>query len=280
MSIRTILILLCFISGVLSCSNVFTGAATKDSDEALYEDALKLMDRQSWDSALAKMDEISNGFKQREDVLETWAGIYAGKCGLNFAEYFDALGNASLSGSTLMLYFMNAFTQRAVDPSSCYQAQLRIEQIGATSAERSAGQNLFMAILGMVKIGTYLRNDADTDGANNLGDGSADAGHNSCMAGSISDGNLNQIISGMGLITDNLTALSAVIAGGDIDDALDDIQAVCGGGCGETDPDQVAAGARDIFRDILRTGPGHPNASFRFGIDNACNDDPPLTCCM
>ncbi|PIS10040.1 MAG: hypothetical protein COT73_11565 [Bdellovibrio sp. CG10_big_fil_rev_8_21_14_0_10_47_8] len=270
------LVSLTVILSLLGCSNIFKDASKQDSDDALYEDALKLMNAQDWDEALEKMDSLSSSYQTRTDVLETWAGIYAGKCGLDFITYFDNLGSASLTGSTIFEYFMNAFTGVIVNPAACYSAQLKIEAISTSSAARTSGQNLFMAILGMVKIGAYLRDAADIDGTGNLGDGTIDAGYSSCTT--IPDASVKQVITGLGLIFDNLTALTNAVSGSSITDALDDIDTVCGASCQKTDPALISAADVTLFRQILATGPSNPNAGQDLGIDDACMTVIPLCC--
>ena len=49
----------------MSCggSNYFTPMSVKTSDEAIYEDILKLVDSQSWDAALSRLPELSSSFR-------------------------------------------------------------------------------------------------------------------------------------------------------------------------------------------------------------------------
>ncbi len=263
-----------------SCQNVFKNGANKTSDEALYEDAQKAMDSLSWDEAITKFAGLSANFKSKPEVIEQWAGAYAGKCGLNFITYFANLGSSDLTGSTIFKYFMNQFTGIAVSPQHCSLAQTKMEELGFTAGARSASQNLFMAILGMVKVGAYLRGIADVDGTDNLGDGTADGTYDSCDSSvNLMTDELNEVITGMGLITENIAYLTAALGGsaGAVGDALDDLAAVCGGGaCGITDPADVTVTERDLFRDLLKTGTLNPTAPM--GIE-ACADVGVTTCC-
>jgi hypothetical protein len=105
-----------------------------------------------------------------------------------------------------------------------------------------------MAVLGMAKMGTYLRDAADTKQ-----DGSADATYNSCNSASITTDYLRQVISGMGLVLDNLVAVSAVLSGNS--SALTDletIKATCGAACSITDPNS-ASFDETVTRVLLRS---------------------------
>jgi len=264
--ILTVILVLPF----MGCSNVFQGMADKTSDEALFEDVHNLVDEQEWDTALEKLEALSDTYKTRTDVIEAWAGVYAGKCGLNFIEYFGALGDADLGTTTLFGYLMNAWTGKTVYPNYCTLAQTKMEEISTSPGSRTSGQNLFMAVLGMVKVGVYLRGIADVDGADGLGNGTIDAGYNSCSTASLSDANLKEVITGLGLVTSNLSYLTAVLAAGSVTGALDAINTACGSSCGTTNPALVSAIDLILLRDILRTGPSQPTAGNRLGIDDVC----------
>lgn len=262
----------------LGCSNVFKSASQKDTDAALYEDALKMMDSQDWDGAIAKFTSMSANYKTDSEVIESWAGALAGKCGLDFIGYFTNLGSASLTGSTIFKYLMNAWTDKIIYPNYCTLAQSKLEEISTNPANRTSGQNIFMAVLGMVKIGVYLRNNMDVDGANGLGDGTTDAPpggftYSSCASTRLSDANLNEVITGLGLVTANLVYLTAVLSSGSMTGALNAVNTACAslsGACGKTDPAQVTNVDRQLLRELLSTGPSNP--TYAMGIET-CNKD-------
>lgn len=249
------------------CTNIFKNGSKKDSDEAIFEEIQKSVDGSEWDTALTQFDSLSASFKTQKHVIEAWAGTYAGKCGLNFLTYVDNLTSASLSGTTLFKYMMAGFTNVTVSPAYCDLAQAKMEEISVLATERSADENFFMAILGMVKMGTYLRSVADVDQ-----DGATDATFDSCSTGSLSDDNLNKIITGMGLVSANITYLAAM----GVSEGLTAVNTHCGGSCGITDPSDVTALDRDIFRDILKTGSGNP--TLPMGIES-CVDPLVIPCC-
>lgn len=246
-----------FLFFILGCGgNLFKLTAKKDTSEALYQDARSALNTLDYDTAITKLLEIQtkdstyylrcekvDGMKicPREDL----AGAYASKCGLNFVTFVNSL--ASSTGSPF-LFFMQKFTSVSVVPDKCYEAQKVIETFGASASLRSSEQNLFMAILGMAKMGTYLRASADTDQ-----DGSADATYDSCDSTKISDDSLRHVISGMGLVLDNLTAVTAVLSGNSsaLTD-LDTIKATCGSACEITDPNSSSFNAT-VTRNLLKS---------------------------
>ncbi len=263
------------------CSNIFEDASNKNSDEALLEDARKSINDQDYDTALAKFDAMSADFKTGTDIIEMWAGAYAGKCGLDFISYFGSLGTTTMGTNTIFKFLMSAWSQKVISPSHCTLAQQKLEEISANAAERTNSQNLFMAILGMVKIGVYLREYADKDGTGNLGDGTPDAAVNVCTNNSsnLPDAALDEVITGMGLLTNNLAYLTAALAAGDITTALDTLNTACGlspGTCGKTDPSTITNGDRDSFRDLLSTS--QTNATAPVGI-GSCTDAGVTPCC-
>lgn len=266
----------------IGCGNTFSSLANKTSDDAIYEDVLKLVDEKDWTDALTEIATLSAAKKSERDVIQTWAGIYAGQCCLDFITYFDTISSASLTGSTIFRYLMNAFTQKAITPAACLLAQTKMEEISTDPTLRTQSENLFMAILGMVKVGVYLRSNADKDSTGGLGDGSPDAGYNSCQTASISDADVKQVITGVGLVTSNLSALTAVIPSGDIGGAMSSIASSCGTTCGKTDSTTVTATDITLVRDLLRTGPSTTDTTYQLGVDDACNASDALTllgCC-
>lgn len=245
------------VAALSSCGgNLFQLTAKKDTSEAIYQDARTALNNLDYDSAISKITELQakdstfylrcekvDGIKicPREDL----AGAYASKCGLNFVNFVSSL--TSSSGSPF-LFFMQKFKSIAVSPANCYEAQKVIETFASSSGGRTSEQNLFMAILGMAKMGTYLREVADIDQ-----DGSTDATFDSCDSTKISDNSLRHVISGMGLVIDNLAAVSAVLSGNSsaLTD-LDTIKNTCGSACSITDPNSTSYNST-VVRNLLKS---------------------------
>lgn len=265
-------LLIISMASFLGCANVFRGPSNKTSDEAYFENAQKAMDTQDWDLAITNFNLLSSDFKSRPDVIEAWAGTYAGKCGLDFITYFAALGNASLAGSTFFTFLMNAFTGRAIAPQYCTMAQAKMEEISAAPANRSSSENLFMAILGMVKIGVYLKKNADTND-----DGIPDVAFDACTSLPAADN--KEITTGLGLLTTNLTYLTAVLSSGSVSGALTAVNAACSlspGACGKTDATTVSPADLNSIDDLLKTSSSNPTVPL--GIGNCVNPVATLCC--
>jgi len=257
---------------MLGCSNIYQSMANKTTDEALYEDAQILMDKQNWDDAIAKMNDLSADYKSRPDVIETWAGIYAGKCGLDFISYFTTLGSANLSSTTIFQYFMSAWTGKTVNPTYCTLAQTKIEEISVNPTLRTSGENLFMAILGMVKIGVYLRNYVDRDG-----NGTAEKNVCTNDSSNLPDAAVQEIVSGLGLIMTNLSYVTGVAAS--LTNSLSSVNTICNGlsgACIKTNPATVNSTDIDNFRDLLNTSSSNPTAPLGVG---GCSNAAVSPCC-
>ncbi len=276
----------------LSCSNIFKAAATKTSDEAILEDAIKALDALDYTTSITNFNALSANFKAKPAVIEQWAGAYAGKCGLDFVTYFTNLGSASLTGSTLFRYFMNAFKQVSIDPNSCRLAELKMNEISTDPTVRTASQNLFMMILGMVKIGTYLRYEGDRDSTGSLGDGTMDATFNACTVsatdlpgnpptvGQFSDADIKQIVTGLGQLLLNFAAVGSSFLGSGASSSLSTLTTACAlltpNPCNVTDTNNVTAGMVTQMRQLIHTAPTNPFLALGIGTCTALDV---TTCC-
>lgn len=263
---------------LLSCSNVLKGMSRQDSDEALYEDALKAMNAYDWNSAIEKFQSMSSAFlNNTRAVRQNYAGALAGKCGLDFLSYTNTLSSSSPGGSvTVFQWFMSAFNQKNVSPTHCTLSELQIKTLGASPASRTVGENFFMVVLGMVKIGTILRNRADIDGTSNLGDGTTDASFNACSttpagaANVLSDDEVKEIITGLGLAIENVASLPSGVGVGA---SLGSLSGICGAACNKTEASNITAADVDLMRDLMAT------SANTIGLGGVCPSANPLDCC-
>lgn len=254
-----------------SCGgNLYNEISSKSSPDALFIDAKNALNDLDYTTAISKISQLQSSNLEyyntcstvdgvRKCPRETLAGAYAGRCGFSFLSFIASI--ASSSGAVFS-FLMNSFTNITVIPSDCYNAQLVIESIG-TSTTLTSDQKIFMALLGMAKIGIYLRKYADANQ-----DGVTDAGFDACSTTSISDADVKQVITGMGLF---LTYSAALSTSGSATSDLSSISAVCGAACNITDPNSASLDATVVntFRDII--------ASQQYGVGN-CNPLLP-TCC-
>lgn len=272
--IKTLLIT--FIFSMTGCSNIIESLSNKNSDDALYEAGVMAMNRSDWDTAITKFTSLQSTYFSSEEKKLMIASAYAGKCGLNFMSYAVNLGSISLTGTTLFKYFMNQWTGITVYTSYCATAEQWINAIG-TSAQRSNVANFNMMILGMVKVGVFLRDNADIDGVGGLGDGTADGGYSSCtnaVAGTgITDAKVDEVVSGFANFLVNASANLSSLSS-DVQTAVTALTTFCStltvNPCGMTDSSTVTSGARDAMRDLLKT--------LAVGIESCVNGDP-NTCC-
>ncbi|MBX3042004.1 MAG: hypothetical protein KF789_14955, partial [Bdellovibrionaceae bacterium] len=232
---------------------------------------------------------MSSGGQSAQKVVQTRAGIYAGKCGLDFLDFVSKLDQAPSPFSL----FMGAFRGVAVDPAHCQTAQDLIEtSFGTTGVQREAllgprvggNVNLFMAVLGMTKIGVQLRSAADVDGAGGNGNGTVDAGYDSCDPASLSDGALAGVGTGFALLLDNLTAITSSLSNGNAT-LLDGLSAACSDPSIATNPCTVTSASDPIWSDpttlmIVRSLVKSQN----LGIESCTSGNPPIpypfNCCF
>lgn len=291
---RTALFFLSLSFLLTSCQgNVFNDMANKDTAEAKYEEALKLTDKGLYDDAFTELSDISTSypdFASSDNFKKTLAGVQAGQCGLNFINFIVGLTDAT--GSSPFLLLMQAFKGIGVNPQKCIDA---VTTMG-TLAQVEDDQLLFMAVLGMTKVGVYLRDRADRDGTGNLGDGTSDATFDACdataAANRLTDDDLKQVITGLGLTLQNFALIGGSFSSSGAAGALQAMQAFCddplgdGTGAGQdgdalncdiTDPNSSDLDAQTLrtFRRILNS------ASFGVGACDVSELNPaaPGFCC-
>ncbi len=262
------IIAIVFVTLFMSCNgNLYTDMSNKNTEEALLESALKAINSGDYDGAIVYLGKITSAYRHDAAVSKAAAAAYAGKCGLNFFNMVTTI--TSVTAATPLLLFMNAFTAVTVVPASCDSSQLEIEtKYGTTSAARPADINLFLAILGIAKMGTYLRSIADP-----LQTGSVNASFvDACAVGTITDAQTKEVGTGLGLLLDNIASLTAAVAGNSAITSLAALQAACGAACVITDVNSAnwTAGNIKLIRSAIKSN--------SFGIQN-CANNPFVTCC-
>lgn len=259
---RTLLIL--SLMSLTSCGgNLFEAMSGKTSREAVMEEIRKLTDAQQFSDAIALIEANPDIAPTREEKF-LFASSYAGACGLTFASLFTSLATAS--GSP-MEFAKNAFLTRAVVPANCYEAQQIIESIGAAGV-RSSSENVAMFMIGLAKVGTYLKNRADNDG-----NGVLDVGYDSCDNTDLPRADIKQIITGFGLMIENIAALGTNLSGG-MSSSISSLATACatlGISCNVTNPSGISDGDADSFRDAIKS-----DRTSDFGIET-CPISP--ACC-
>lgn len=281
-------LLLVLVSMMLTTScgkpNILTEFSQTDSDAALFIEAQKKIDAFAWDEAIAILTvDLSSSFRSRTEVKEALMGAYAGKCGLSFVNLFKGLANMSASDS-LFVMVLKPFAGVSVDPAACELSETILKDLGATYASRTNDQNLFATMLGFAKMGTYLHSKFDVD-TGGIGDGGVDVGWDSCPASAstlrLEDAEVDGVILGLGMLFENLAALTAAISGANsgvdaISDAMADCEAALGGApgaCTITDPASITPVLRRLFRRMISS------SSFGYGTCDINDMIPPVGCC-
>jgi hypothetical protein len=256
---RALIASLAMIVFLSACANVFEAASNKTSDEALYEDAIKLLDDGQYDESIAKFNLLSTGFASSTPVRQNWAGALAGRCGLNFVQYLGSLGEDLTGSPTFFQYLASAWDGVEVHPESCTLAEQKIKEIWTGSAP-TASQQLFMAILSLAKMGTIIRNTSDNNESSGTGNGTVDAEFSACNdtdpndANQISDAQVVELVTGLSLFLQNITGFTAQLSS-DVSDLKTALEAGCAlmspNPCSTTEAANVSQAMIDSTRRIL-----------------------------
>ena len=251
-----------------SCGpNVLSGLSSQTSDDYYLEEATKANNAQNYDYALdVLLNKLSAGAQAKVATKELLASAYAGKCGFNFIDYVTSF--ADNTADAVFDVMMQPFVQVEAAPEYCLLALQTMDSIG-TPAQRTANQNTFSAITGLVFMGISLRAYADKDGTGNNGNGSMDSNNMICNDTLVTDDQMNDIIVGYGYFVTNAAYVSAELLGDTSMDGLTDSIAVCesipGAECAVTDKDAVTSQTRDVIRRLLNTS--------NYGIGDEQGDD-------
>lgn len=272
-----------------SCAkNAFTEFSSISSDDALYEDAKKALNSADYSTAITKILSTSATFQASSGVQTTLASAYAGKCGLDLMAISS--GITQTTSSSMFGLMMNLVKNTTVSPMDCTRAQHIMQSFGNFS-HRTSDQNLFLAFLGLVKVGSYLKAKADTN-SDGLQDSVSiicnkttftmmDSDANGTVSGAEATASLDaqglvtkdmeNIITGFGLVIENLTAISATIAGSSISTSITAINDSCttlGTSCSITDETLVTPTTAAAFRILIN------HATLGIGTCAASTSDP------
>jgi hypothetical protein len=222
--------MLCLILTV-SCEsgNFLEEYSQTSSDEALYIEAKKKINEFQWDEAIEILtNQLSASYQAKTQVKETLMQAYGGQCGISFFDFVEGLKSATSTKMFEMV--MQIFAGRAVNSTACDNSLAVLHSLGGTAATRTNSQNLYAAILGLTRMATTLRAKFDTD-ASGLGNGTVDAGWNSCTAASVanrlSDADLDRIVTGVGLVFENLSALGDQLTSGSAGSTFQGAKTIC-----------------------------------------------------
>ncbi|MFN8846057.1 MAG: hypothetical protein ACK5V3_02795 [Bdellovibrionales bacterium] len=234
---------LIFLFVVTGCGgNFFEESSGKTTEAALTQAIKTSINDLDYDTAI-DLIENSGIVADTREKKNLFASAYAGKCGVSFAGLIDALGAPA---GTLFNFFMSSFQSITTDAASCEQARVYLESVGLVT-ERTLAENLSYFLVGFGKIGAHLKENGDTAAPF----GTFDGGFDACAVGDLPAADVQDMMSGFGMMIDTSLSISAFL-GGTLGADLTTIGTVCGASCVETDPTQITS-APDIlsFRRIV-----------------------------
>jgi len=280
---RLFIVVILFVTS-MSCTqpNALGDLAQTNTDQALYIQAQQDLDNSDWDDAINILTtQLSTSYQAQPSVVQSLAGAYAGKCGVNFPDLANNMKQAN-SSTVLFSYIMQAFHGVAVAPAYCEQAITTMQTLG-TVQTRTTDQNLYMAILGMARVGTTLGSAFSLTTA----DGGTDSSFSVCnnyVAGVATDGytpaeiaggapappaqphyfltnlQVQTVAAGVGLIFENISALTSAfsVTAGPLITSITSAQTECEsfmgpGNCTVTSPAAVSAQLIYAYRVFLDT---------------------------
>lgn len=231
--------------------NNLTEFSSTESDEALYFEAKKAMNSSNWEGAIDIMtNQMSATYRARSEVKESLMHAYGGQCGISFFDFINNL--KSVSSSKMFEFSLQMFGGRVVNQEACDSAVDTLISLGATAASRTTNQNVFAAILGLTRMSTTLHAKFDQE-FSGLGNGVVDAGWDSCntadTAQTLSDEEMNRVVTGAALIFENLAVLGDQLTSGSAGGAFDAAKTLCEASV-IGDPDQYGAPGGTAWSDI------------------------------
>lgn len=273
--VRALLCVLMLV-GNLSCSvNVLEIFADKTTDDAIYVEAMKLMNAGEYQGAIDLIATMTDDYEATRRVVNLKASAYAGLCGFEFLPFVDRM---SAMGATFIFPFLlSAFrtVTTTTQMDACRTAEDLVEGIGAITA-RTTDENLLLLMISFAKIGVTLSYYADTDQ-----DGTVTAAYDVCTAGgartagaAIPDSDAREIGSGITLAMATLQQIGAEIDLGSgsltaMTDVCADLAALGAAFdfCAITDPTLFTANHIRAIRSLLKEDSA-------VGLDSmACNGD-------
>lgn len=227
-----ILFIIVFCLTNMSCYNALSGTSSTTTDAALYEDGIKALNNLDYDTAIAKFESLGTAYLAQTEVKMNYAGALAGKCGFNFINYFIKLATPP-TGSTF-LFFMNQWQTvstvanvmfYSTKRQYCVEAEAVVKAIHPAPTGRDASQSLFLFLMGLAKIGIYLKESADPTGTGTGQWGIVAPTDGACLEANLPKTAVKEIAAGLGQAVLNLANITTVISGASIDTSA--ITAAC-----------------------------------------------------
>jgi hypothetical protein len=232
--------------GLTGCPNSFKETSNQSTDAAYIFDAKVLMNAQSWDSALTKLNLVSATGQATRTFRSLKASVYAGRCGLNMISLVSTIGSGG--ATSLLPLLLNAFKSATpAQAADCMLARSEILNISTNALARTADENVFMAFIQFAIMGSTLAANSSIDTNN---DGAIDGILGGC-APQLSNAELSAIGFGIMIFFSSLQAAGSSVSSG----AVTSIAAACaqltalpllGGFCSKVDPTTQSYDANEL----------------------------------
>lgn len=256
---RVALVTAVALSNVTCSVNILENFADKNTNNAYIVDATKLINSGDYDAALEKLNLITGAAANDRKVKSLKASAYAGKCGLVFLPFVEAL---AAMGTTRLFPFLNSAFRAGTTTTkidSCTTAEGLIESIG-TTAERTSDENMLLVLVAFAKMGNILSYYADE--ADGLQDGTVGGAYNVCtiggartLGGNIPSVDIDELVWSTVSAINNITAVTADVDLGDA--SLASISSACSSlplaynFCSITSRSDITADFRKGMRSLL-----------------------------
>lgn len=259
---RFFLFLTAFI--LMACSeNALEVFADKDTDQAKYIQAQRLMNDSNYDQAISVLLSTTSEFQTKREFRTLLASAYAGRGGLEFLKIIEAFDNAT--STNLFPFLMQGFVGGSyANFTDLSLAEDVVNLISTDAAVRTEDENVLMALIYLAKLGNILSAYMDSDNDGSLDGTFADACVDADAPGtSIDDLNVGEIglsLLGFFKVLPHLSENFTSGVTGDLDDCEEDIESLepapgvfpLDGVCAISDPADYTAMHIAGFRSLLK----------------------------
>jgi hypothetical protein len=225
-----------------SCKNLFAELAKPEADAAVFYAAKRYADARNYDAAIDKIYELSDEYYARRDVQVFLASMFAGKCGLDFLGLAQSV--IDNPGNSTPMELALAHMKDAVDETDCETAEdlmIAVSPNGDGIMSDSVDDAVYMAFIGLAKVGAVLARVADADD-----DGAADGGYDGCA---MTDADTRKIGTGITLLYNNIATTSGSFAAKM--GAMNTVCSVSPATCAKTDGSTFTAPELVLIRGVV-----------------------------
>lgn len=230
---------LCLLLAFTACTqNLIAGFSNKNTDPALYQDALDQINASNWLAAITDIQSMSAAGQSGRNVMFTFATALAGECGFQLGTFFTGLSNSWSGGGTpssILLTLMQSYTGAtinmtvagataptlATDPTTnnyCAWSQQIMDNIQANYGVWNSNEQTFVVFFALARMGMILQVTAGAGATTNgAGKQIPDVTFNACKVASMNDFYATQMVAAMALFLNNYTIipfLSSLNSGG------------------------------------------------------------------